>query len=184
METIGKSRSSHGWLEPEAWSSMVRTKLLTPALGFLEIPRQNWTGIIEATVRASVAELAHMNRIRFPTSSQNSIFDSDDPKLSHASHENLLSVGRKRKTPKDRDDLRARQIRWKQINGDHRLQHGSPGNGDRRPPLPLREANTTWMLCSWGNPLYFCPNLCASVCLHPLYFCPNLCAWMCLCMCV
>ena len=49
---------------------MVRTELLTPALEFLEIPKQKWTGIIEATVRASVEveELAHMNRIRFSTS--------------------------------------------------------------------------------------------------------------------
>ena len=39
-------------------------------------------------------------------------------------------------------------------------------------PLPLRDASTT--------PLYFCPNLCAYVCLHPLYFCPNLCAYVCL----
>ena len=113
---------------------MVRTERLTPALEFLEIPIQKWTGIIKATVRASVEELAHMNRIRFSMSSQNSIFDSDDPKLSYASHANLLSVGSKRKIPKDSDDLRARQIRCKQINGDQRLQHGSPDNGDRRPP--------------------------------------------------
>ena len=66
---------------------MVRTELLTPTLEFLEIPKQKWTGIIEATVRASVEELAHMNRIRFSTSSQNSIFHSDDPKLSYASHD-------------------------------------------------------------------------------------------------
>ena len=47
-------------------------------------------------------------------------------------------------------------------------------------PLPLCDASTTWMLCSWGIPLYFCPNLCAYVCLHPLYFCPDLCAYVCL----
>ena len=44
------------------------------------------------------------------------------------------------------------------------------------------------MLCWWGNPFYFCPNLCAYVCLHPLFFCPNLCAYVCLyvsvCVCV
>ena len=74
---------------------MVRTELLTPALEFHEIPKQKWTGIIAATVRASVEELVHINRIRFSTSSQNSIFDSDDPKSSYASHENLLSVGSK-----------------------------------------------------------------------------------------
>ena len=48
---------------------MVGTELLTPELEFLEIPKQKWTGIIEAAVRASVEELAHMNRIRFSTSS-------------------------------------------------------------------------------------------------------------------
>ena len=113
---------------------MVRTELLTPTLEFLEIPKQKWTGIIEATVRASVEELAHINRIRFSTSGQNSIFDSDDPKWPYAPPENLLSVGSKRKIPKDSADLRARQIRWKQINGDQRTQHGTPDNGERRPP--------------------------------------------------
>ena len=54
------------------------------ALEFLEILRQKWTGIIEATqaVRASVEELAYMNLIHFSTSSQNTIFDNDDPKSS------------------------------------------------------------------------------------------------------
>ena len=139
---------------------MVRTELLTPALEFLEISKQKWAGIIEATVRASVEELAYMNRVHFSTSGQNSIFDSDGPKSSYATHENLLSVGRKRKIPKDSDDLRAQQIRWKQINDDHRLRHGSPATEIDARPITLREASTTWMLCSWGNPLYFCPNLC------------------------
>ena len=112
---------------------MVRTEL-TPELDFLEIPIQKWTGIIEATVRASVEELAHMNRIRFSASSQNSIFDSDDPKLSYASHENFLSVGSKSKIPRDSEELRARQMRWKRINSDRGQQHGPPDNGDRRPP--------------------------------------------------
>ena len=40
---------------------MVRTELRTPALEFLEILKQKWTGIKEATDRASVEELAHMN---------------------------------------------------------------------------------------------------------------------------
>ena len=131
---------------------MVGTELLTPELEFLEIPKQKWTGIIEATVRASVEELAHMNRIRFSTSSQNSIFDSDDPKLSYAPHENLLTVGRNRKIQIDSNDLRARQITWNQINGDPRLQRGSPEHPptteidhDAR-PRPLRDASTTWML--------------------------------------
>ena len=44
---------------------MVRVDLLTPALDFLEIPQQKWTGIIESTVRASVEELAYMSRVRF-----------------------------------------------------------------------------------------------------------------------
>ena len=113
---------------------MVGTELLTPELEFLEIPKQKWTGIIQTSVCALVEELAHMNRIRFFTSNQNSVFHSDDPILSYASHEDLLSVGRKRKIPQDSNDLRARQIRWKKINGDQRLQHGSPCNGDRRPP--------------------------------------------------
>ena len=112
---------------------MVRTELLTLALEFLEIPKQKWDGIIVATSycqRIGRRTGVHASS-SFSMSSQNSIFDSDDPKSSYAAHENLLSVGRKHKIPKDSDDLRARQIRWKQINDDHRLQHGSPGNGDR-----------------------------------------------------
>ena len=129
--------SANGWRLGAR--GMVRTELLTPALEFLEIPKQKWVGIIAATVRASVEELAHMNRICFSTSSQNSIFDSDDPKLSYASRENLLSVGSKCKIQKDSNDLRARQIRWRRINGDRGLQHGSPDNGDRRQP-----PSSTW----------------------------------------
>ena len=144
--------------------------------GVREIPKQKWTGIIDAAVRASVEELAHMNRIRFSTCSQNSIFDSDDPKSAYASHENLLSVGSKSKIPKDSEDLRARQIRWKQINGDQRLQAVCsmvpPTTEIDARPLPLCDASTTWMLCSWGNPLYFCIT------------CLLMCACMCLCMCV
>ena len=62
------------------------------------------TGIIEATVHASVKELAYMNRISFSTSSQNSIFDTDDPKSSCTSHETLLSVGSKRKIPRESEN--------------------------------------------------------------------------------
>ena len=75
--------------------------------------------------RASVKELA---------SSQESTFDTDDPKSSCASHENLLSVGSKRKIPGHREALRARKTRWKRINGDGGQQHGHPDKGDRRPP--------------------------------------------------
>ena len=113
---------------------MIRVDLLTPALEFLEIPKQKWTGIREATVRASVEEMAYMSRIRFSTTSQNGIFDTDDPKSSCFSHENLLNVGSKRKIPRDSGDFRARQTRWKRINGDRGQQHGPPDNGDRRPP--------------------------------------------------
>ena len=66
-----------GWkveILPLAWMVgarvMVRTELLTPELEFLEIPKQKWTGIIEATVRALVEELAHVKRISFSTSGQ------------------------------------------------------------------------------------------------------------------
>ena len=159
---------------------MVRTELLTPTLEFLEIPKQKWTHIIEATVRASVEELAHINRIRFSTSSQHSIFDSDDPKWPYASHEKLLSVGSKRKITKDSADLLARQIRWKQINGDQRTQHGTPDNGERRPP-----SSSTWYqqyldVVFVGKPFVFLSYLCAYLCLHPWYFCSNLCAYVCL----
>ena len=50
-----------------------------------------------------------MNRIHFSVSSQNNNFDADEPKSSYASHENLLSVGNKRKIPKDNEDLSAWQ---------------------------------------------------------------------------
>ena len=135
--TVLQAYVDSGWkVEILQWMvgalGMVRTELLTPVLEFLEIPKQKWTGIIEATFSASVEELAHMNRIRFSTCSQNSILDSVDPKLSH---ENLLNVGSKRKIPRDSDDLRARQIRWKRISGDQGLHHGCPDNGYRRQPI-------------------------------------------------
>ena len=96
----------------------------------LEFPKQKWTCTIKLLSAHRVEELVYMNRIRFSTSqaSQNNIFDTDDPKPSCASEseESLLSVGSKRKNPRDGEDLRARQTRWKQINGDHRQQHGPP----------------------------------------------------------
>ena len=123
---------------------MVWTELLTPLLEFLEIPKQKWNGIIEATVRASEEELAQMNRIRFSTSSQNrdSIFDSEDPKLSYASHENLLSVGRTRKIQKDSDELQARQIRWKQIKAIQDCSMVPPITEIDARPLPLDDASS------------------------------------------
>ena len=175
---------------------MVRTELLTPALDFrvLEIPQQKWTGITEATVRASVEELAHINRIRFSTSSQNSIFrirfstssqnsifHSDDPKLSYASHENLLSVGSKRKFPKDSDDLRARQIHGNKSMAIKERSMVSPTTENDARPLPLRDASTTWMLCSWGNPLYFCP-ICVLICACTLCISVLICELMCACL--
>ena len=57
---------------------MVRVDLPTPALDFLEIPTQIWTGIRESTVSASVEE----QRIRFSISTQNNNFDTDDLKSS------------------------------------------------------------------------------------------------------
>ena len=116
---------------------MVRVDLLTPVL---EIPKQKWTGTIESTFRASVEEVAYMNRIRCSISiqkSQNNKFDTDDPKSSRASHDNLLSVGNKRKITRDSEDLRAWQRRWKQIHGDRGQLSCAPGtapdNGDQQP---------------------------------------------------
>ena len=56
---------------------------------------------------------------------------------------------------------------------------GPPTTENDARPLPLRDASTTWMLCSWGNTLYFCP-ICVLIVPAPLYFCPNLCAYECL----
>ena len=92
----------------------------------------------------------------FIYASQSSTFGTDDPKSSCTSHENLLSVGSKRKLPRDSEDLLARQIRWKRINGDrgqqHR-QHGPPTTEINCHSLPVRDASATWILCPWGNPL-------------------------------
>ena len=57
---------------------MVSVDLLTPALEFLEIPKQKWSSIIEASVCASVEELVYMHRILFSLSSQSNTFDTDD----------------------------------------------------------------------------------------------------------
>jgi hypothetical protein len=58
---------------------MARRDQQIQALEFLEIPKQKWTSIIDITVRASVEGLAYMHRLRFSTSTQHSIFDTDDP---------------------------------------------------------------------------------------------------------
>ena len=52
-----------------------------------------------------------MNQIRLSISQQNNTFDTDDPKESRVTQERLLSVGRKRKIPKNGDDLQAMQLR-------------------------------------------------------------------------
>ena len=110
---------------------------LAPALDFLDIPKQKWTGIIESTVRASVEELVYMNGVRFSLSSQNRNFDTDDdPKSSCASHENLLNVANRHTIQRDSEDLRARPKRWKRIHGDRGQLRCAPDNGDRRPPPP------------------------------------------------
>ena len=64
----------------------------------------------------------------------------------------------------------ARQIRLKRINGDRGLQHGSPDNGDRRPP-PSSMMPALAGYCVRGE------TLCVSVRVI-------ICACMCLCMCV
>ena len=52
----------------------VGVDLLMPALEFLAVPKQKWTGMMDATiipaVRASAQELACMNRIRVSAPSQ------------------------------------------------------------------------------------------------------------------
>ena len=141
---------------------MVRTELLTPELKFLEIPKQKWTGIIEATNCASVEELA-----RFSTSSQNSIFDSDDPKLSYTSHENLLSVGSKRKILRDTATSGPNRSDGSELMEieDCRMAPPTTTEIDAR-PLALCDASTTWMLCSWETlcvSLLICVLMCACV---------------------
>ena len=154
---------------------MVRADLLTPImmLDFLEIPKQNWTGIIEIycpRIGPSVEELAYMNRIRFSIFNQNNSFDTDDPNLSCASYENLLSVGNKRKTQRDTEDLCTRE------------KNGSESfvieNSCTVPPtteidshlLPLRDANatvvTTCIFVLLGKPL--CSYVPACVCVRVL----------------
>ena len=94
---------------------MIRRDQLTESLEFLEIPKQKWAAMIDCTIRTAVEGLAYMNRIRFSVSNQHNIFDTDDPKVIAANQEKLLSVGRKRKIPKDAEDLRAVQQKWKRI---------------------------------------------------------------------
>ena len=50
------------------------------ALEFLEIPRKQWSSIVRSTVQESVEALAFMCKLRFSPSSQNRIFDTDDPR--------------------------------------------------------------------------------------------------------
>ena len=115
---------------------MARRNHLIKALEFLEIPKQKWTSIIECTVRASVEGLAYMHRIRFSTSTQHSIFDTDDPIATAAQNERLLSVGRKRRVPKDAEDLRPTYLKWQRLTNPHGYQPRAPTNGDRPQPTP------------------------------------------------
>ena len=171
--TALKDYINSGWtVEILPWvvaaRGMVRVNLLTPALDFLEIPKQKWSGKIESVVRASVEELAYRHRIRFSISSQNINFDTDDSKSSCASHENRLSVGNKGKIPRYSADLRARQ----KDGGESMVIEDScdvpPIMEITATPLPPY-AKATWMFVilgkGQGNPCVdVCPNLCVTVC--------------------
>ena len=65
----------HGWRPGHSQPVDLLTR--KPALDFLEIPQQKWTGIIESTVRASVEELAYLNRIRFYIDTDHDHHDGD-----------------------------------------------------------------------------------------------------------
>jgi hypothetical protein len=113
---------------------MIQRNQLTDALEFLEVPRQKWTTIIACTIRASLEGLAYMNQIRFSISQQHSTFDTDDPKEVKTTQEKLLSVGRKRKIPKNGDDLQAMQLRWKRIVRARGHQPPRSTSGDQNNP--------------------------------------------------
>ena len=117
---------------------MIKRSHLTDALEFLEIPRQKWATIIDCTIRTSLEGLAYMNQIRFSISQQNNTFDTDDPKESRVTQERLLSVGRKRKIPKNGDDLQAMQLRWRRIVGARGHQPQRSTSGDQEQPSSAR----------------------------------------------
>ena len=80
---------------------MIRHGQLTLAPEFLEVPKSKWSAVLSETICTSVAALSYLNRVRFAPTSQNIIFDTDDPKMQGTSQKKLLSVGSKRKAPKD-----------------------------------------------------------------------------------
>ena len=88
---------------------MIQHVQLTPVLEFLEISQPKCCAIINNTVWLSEAALACMNQVRFAPSNQNNVFDTDDQKTKLALQEKLLSIGSKRKAPKDGEDLHAVQ---------------------------------------------------------------------------
>jgi hypothetical protein len=91
---------------------------------------------MECNVRTAVDGLAYMHRIRFSTLTQHSIFDTDDPIASAAREKRLLSVGRKRKVPKDAEDRRPTYLKWQRLIDPDGYQPRAPTNGDRPQPTP------------------------------------------------
>jgi hypothetical protein len=78
---------------------MARRNQLIQALEFFKIPEMDIQNRMYCLQARPVEELAYMpvHRILFSTSTQNSIFHTDNPIASTALKERLLSVGRKSK---------------------------------------------------------------------------------------
>ncbi len=91
---------------------------------------------IPCTVRTSVDRLAYLHRKRFSTSTQHSFFDTDDLIASAARQERLLSVGRKRKVPKDAEDRLPMYLKWQLLIDPDEYQPRAPTNGDGPQPTP------------------------------------------------
>ena len=83
--------------------------------------------------------LAYMHRILFSTSTQHSIFYTDDTIASAAQKERLLSVGRKSKVSTDAEDSRPTYLKWQLLIDPHGYQPPDPTNGNLQQlePAPL-----------------------------------------------
>ena len=155
-----------GGLEPRAGSGWICSHLRS-----ISLKSQNGTGIIEFTFSTSVEQLVNINRICFSVSSQNNNFDTDDPKSSCTSHENLLSEGNKRKIQKVSEESEDLSVLQKNGSKSMVIEDSCTVftiTEINCHPLPLRDANNE-CLCTWGNPCaHVRPILFNHVCMSVL----------------
>jgi hypothetical protein len=84
------------------------------ALEYLGIPRTEWSTAVSCTVVASVESFAFMHRVRYASTSQNGVFDTDDP-VAFAKDTANKTCSRKRQFSATASGPQETQARWKRM---------------------------------------------------------------------